>query len=181
MLKKALEVFKKHGFVGFFYKLRGKIYWFYLNNIAHYTEKRGLNKIKNRGKNISYDKGFKVFHAPENIFLGSEINLVDAILNAGTREGKIIIDDYVFFGHGVQILARGHDYTLFNAERQQKVTEKPIHIKRGAWIGSGSIVLGGTTIGKHSVVAAGSVITKDVPDYAIVGGNPAKIIKYIEK
>lgn len=53
-----------------------------------------------------------------------------------------------------------------------------ISIKDDVWIGLNSIILSGVTIGKGAVVAAGSVVTKDVPDYAIVGGNPAKIIKY---
>jgi len=107
--------------------------------------------------------------------------LVDALINAGDDYGKIIIDDYVFFGHRVKIIARGHDYKMFNLERQRKVIEKPIHIKKGVWIGSDAIILSGVTIGKHSVVGAGSVVTKDVPDYAIVAGNPAKILKYIQK
>jgi acetyltransferase-like isoleucine patch superfamily enzyme len=135
--------------------------------------------ILNKGKNIFFDKGFAVFNGHGNIFLGSNIHLVDALINAGDKDGKIVIDDFVFFGHRVQILSRGHDYNLFNLERQNTIIEKPIHIKEGAWIGSGSMILGGVTLGKHSVVAAGSVVTKNVPDYAIVGGNPAKIIKII--
>ncbi len=179
-MKKAFRVLKEEGIGTFMHKLIGKIYWFYRQNILNWREKRQLNKIKNKGINITYDKGFCVFHGHNNIFLGSEINLVNAILNAGVREGKITIENYVFFGHNVQILARGHDYTFFNMERQNHVTEKPIYIKEGAWIASGSIILGGVTIGKNSVIAAGSVVTKDVPDYAIVGGNPAKILKYIK-
>jgi acetyltransferase-like isoleucine patch superfamily enzyme len=79
----------------------------------------------------------------------------------------------------VSIIARVNDYRLFNEDRQRVVTEKPIHIKEGAWIGSKAIVLAGVTIGKHAVVAAGSVVKNDVPDYAIVGGNPAVFIKEI--
>jgi acetyltransferase-like isoleucine patch superfamily enzyme len=58
------------------------------------------------------------------------------------------------------------------------VNSKPIEIKEGAWIGFNVIILKGVTIGKGAVVGAGSVVTKDVPDFAVVGGNPAKIIKY---
>jgi acetyltransferase-like isoleucine patch superfamily enzyme len=58
------------------------------------------------------------------------------------------------------------------------VDKKKIAVKDNAWIGFNSIILKGVTIGKGAVVAAGSVVTKDVPDYAIVGGNPAIIIKY---
>ena len=144
-------------------------------------ESNDFDKIVNKGDNVYFEKGFSVFHGHENIHIGSNVYLVDSLINAGEKEGKITIDDFVFFGHGVKILARGHDYTLFNQDRQQVVTEKPIHIKQGAWVSSGSTVLGGVTVGMHSVVAAGSVVVKDVPDYAIVGGNPAKLIKYINK
>jgi acetyltransferase-like isoleucine patch superfamily enzyme len=59
-----------------------------------------------------------------------------------------------------------------------KVSSAEIVVKDNAWIGFNSIILKGVTIGKGAVVAAGSVVTNDVPDYAIVGGNPASVIKY---
>lgn len=62
----------------------------------------------------------------------------------------------------------------------QGENEKSVHIKTGAWIGYGAIILRGVTIGRNSVVAAGAVITKDVPNYTVVGGIPAKVIKRIK-
>ena len=59
------------------------------------------------------------------------------------------------------------------------IITKSIFIKKGAWINFNSIILKGVTIGEGSIVAAGSVVTKDVPDWTIVGGNPAQIIKHI--
>ena len=59
-----------------------------------------------------------------------------------------------------------------------KVENAQIIIQDNVWIGFNSIVLKGVTIGEGAVVAAGSVVTKDVPPFAVVGGNPAKIIKY---
>ena len=137
-----------------------------------------LEKIPKRGDNITAEAGFSVFHGADNIFLGSNISLVDSLLNAGTGAGSIIIDDYAFMGHGVKILARGHDYRVYGMERHHRVTEGPVHIKTGAWIGSGAIVLPGVTVGKHAVVAAGSIVTRDLRDYAIVAGNPARTIVY---
>lgn len=60
----------------------------------------------------------------------------------------------------------------------EALTKGPIIVKDDVWIGFGSFVLSGVTIGQGAVVAAGSVVTKDVPPYAIVGGNPARVIRY---
>lgn len=144
-------------------------------------QNKDLNLIINKGKEIFIENGFKVFHGHKNIFLGNNIYLVDTLINAGDLDGKVIIEDHVFFGHGVKLLARGHDYTKYNKQRQKEVTQKPIHIKKGSWVSSGSIVLGGVTIGKHAVVAAGSIVTKDVKPNTIVAGNPAKLIKYTNR
>jgi len=140
-----------------------------------------LKKIKNKGVNIHCEDGFSVFNGHDNIFLGSNIFLVDTLINAGDAGGYVKIEDYVFFGHGVKILARGHNYKVYNKDRQVEIIEKPIHIKEGAWISSGVIILGGVTIGKNAVVGAGSIVTKNIPNNAIVAGNPAKIIKYIDR
>ncbi|WP_420360969.1 acyltransferase [Companilactobacillus halodurans] len=56
----------------------------------------------------------------------------------------------------------------------------PITIKEGAWIGAKAVLLPGVTIGKHAIVGAGSVVTKDVTEYTVVGGNPAKVIKTLK-
>jgi acetyltransferase-like isoleucine patch superfamily enzyme len=135
-----------------------------------------LDKISHKGDNVTCEPGFTVFHGENNIYLGSNISLVDSVLNAGNSEGSITIEDYAFTGHGVKILARGHDYAVYNMDRQHSLTEGPIVIRQGAWIGSGSIVLAGVTIGEHAVVAAGSIVTRDVHGYSVVAGNPARVI-----
>ncbi len=93
---------------------------------------------------------------------------------------QVTIGDYVFFGHRVMVLTGMHDYTKFGQARQDAVTSKPVTIKTGAWICSGAIILPGVTVGEHAVVAAGSVVTRDVLPYTVVGGNPAKVIKEIK-
>ena len=70
------------------------------------------------------------------------------------------------------------DGTIANDTDYSNVGKAPIIIKDKVWIGFNSIIMKGVTIGEGAVVAAGSVVTKNVPDYAIVGGNPAKVIKY---
>ena len=68
--------------------------------------------------------------------------------------------------------------TLGQNSDRTVIKSAPIVIKDKAWIGFNSIIMKGVTIGEGAVVGAGSVVTKDVPDYAVVGGNPAKVIKY---
>ncbi|MBQ3590123.1 MAG: acyltransferase [Clostridia bacterium] len=76
---------------------------------------------------------------------------------------------------GCTIATVNHDYSDFDIVRGKTVT-----IKKGAWICSKATIVPGVTIGEGAVVAAGSVVTKDVPPFSVVGGNPAKLIKYRE-
>ena len=61
------------------------------------------------------------------------------------------------------------------------LTCKPVLIREYAWVGAGASILPGVYIGRHAIVGAGSVVTKDVPDYAVAVGNPAKVIKMLDK
>lgn len=70
--------------------------------------------------------------------------------------------------------------TMGKNMNRSEIKSAPIEIKDKAWIGFNSIIMKGVTIGKGAIVGAGSVVVKDVPDYAVVGGNPAQIIKYTE-
>lgn len=89
--------------------------------------------------------------------------------------GIIEIEDDVLIGPDVKIATVNHDLI----DRHHKYYFKKVTIKKNAWICIGAIICPGVTIGKNSVVGAGAVVTKDVPDNTVVGGNPAKIIKYI--
>ncbi len=131
------------------------------------------------GRNVRFDKGFRVFHGAKNINVGNNVYLTDVLLNAGDNAGSIKIEDFVFFSHKVMVIARGHDYQKLDKERQEAITEAPILIKRGAWIGSGVTILKGVTIGQNAVIAAGSLVTKNVDDNTIVAGVPARLIKSI--
>jgi acetyltransferase-like isoleucine patch superfamily enzyme len=90
--------------------------------------------------------------------------------------GGIIIEDNVLIGPEAKILSEGHP--LSPTERQSLIPGK-VHIKQNAWIGAGATILPGISIGENAVVAAGSVVTKDVPANTVVAGIPAKIIKSI--
>ena len=90
--------------------------------------------------------------------------------------GGVYFGNDVLVGPDVRIATVNHDLH----DRQNQYYFKPVTIKDNAWICIGAIICPGVTIGKNAVVAAGAVVTKDVPDNAIVGGNPAKLIKYID-
>lgn len=90
--------------------------------------------------------------------------------------GIIELEDNVLIGPDVKIITVNHDLK----DRQHLFHFGKVVIKENAWICTGSIICPGVTIGKNSVVAAGSVVTKDVPDNVMVGGNPAKFIKKID-
>ncbi len=86
------------------------------------------------------------------------------------------------FAQNVVLSGLNHAYEDIGMSiHDQKVTTKEIVIEDEAWLAANSVVVAGVRIGKHSVVAAGSVVTRDVPPYSIVAGNPAKIIKQYNK
>lgn len=90
--------------------------------------------------------------------------------------GGITIEDGVQIAANAQLISNNHDpYDL------QILTCKPVLIKKDAWIGAGATILPGVCVGEHAIVGAASVVTKDVPDYAVVVGNPAKIVKMLDK
>ncbi|MBB1079227.1 sugar O-acetyltransferase [Limosilactobacillus sp. STM2_1] len=102
-------------------------------------------------------------------------------INSGamfTDLGGIELADNVLIAPNVTIVSVNHP--LAPSERRQ-VELKPVLIKENAWIGANATVLPGVTIGKNAVVAAGAVVTKDVPDNAVVAGVPAKVIKVIKE
>jgi acetyltransferase-like isoleucine patch superfamily enzyme len=92
--------------------------------------------------------------------------------------GPATIGNQVILAQNVVVSGMNHSYQDITVPiRLQKCTASVITIEDECWIGANVVITAGVTIGKHSVVAAGSVVTRDVPSYSIVAGNPAKIIK----
>lgn len=92
--------------------------------------------------------------------------------------GEIVIGRYFHSGKGVVMICEDHNYDSNEAIPYDKVRiMKPIKIGDFVWVGHGALILGGVTIGEGAIVGAGSVVTRDVPPFAIVGGNPARVIK----
>lgn len=91
--------------------------------------------------------------------------------------GGITIEDDVMIGPKVNLITENHPLDPAN---RKSLDLKSILIKRNAWIGAAATILPGITVGENSVVAAGAIVNKDVPDNTVVGGVPAKIIRTVE-
>ncbi len=113
----------------------------------------------------------------KNITIGknSKINYDVYILG----RHNVIIGERVTLSARVMIFDSGLDITSLGTTSNVPHIESFVRIEDDVWIGAGAIILPGVTIQRNSVVAAGSIVTKDVPSFTIVGGNPAKILKQI--
>ena len=112
------------------------------------------------GNTVKFGKGVFINHS--------------AILSAS---GGIEFEDGCMAAPGLRIATINHDMN----ERHTTYTYGKVTIKKNAWLGMNVTICPGVTIGEYAVVAAGAVVTKDVPDYAVVGGVPAKVIKMLDK
>lgn len=115
---------------------------------------------------INYGKHTKI---GKNVFINFDCTFLDL--------GGITIEDNVLIAPKVSLLSEGHPVS---PENRQSLVVGPIHIKKNAWIGANATILPGVTIGQNAIIAAGAVVSKDVPDNAIVGGIPAKILKQLK-
>jgi acetyltransferase-like isoleucine patch superfamily enzyme len=93
--------------------------------------------------------------------------------------GGLDIADDVMIGPNVSIITAGHP--MEPSQRRNTTIGKPIVIERNVWIATGATIIGGVTVGENSVVAAGSVVTRDVPPNTLVGGNPARVIRSVRE
>ena len=126
------------------------------------------------------DKSFRLFppfytDCGKNITLGKNV-----FINSCCKfqdQGGIYIGDGVLIGHNVTLATLNHDE---NPDNRQAIYPKPIHIGNNVWIGSNATILAGVTIGDGAIIGAGAVVTKDVPDNAVVVGNPARVIRYLD-
>lgn len=127
------------------------------------------------GKDVNIEKGAD-FGRGREISIGDHSGIG---INCKVR-GPLSIGDNVMMGPEVIILTSIHkfDDVAVPMNHQSNSEKKPVTIGNDVWIGTRAIIMPGVTIGNGVVIGAGAVVTKDVPDYAIVGGVPAKIIKY---
>lgn len=153
--------------------------------IADYFRKKNQRKLyknfKAVGKNVyisvGYDiDGYEKLELGNDIWIGRNCKI--------SASGGLIIKDGTIISHNVEIWTRNHRYEaedLRSIPYDAEFINKPVIISENVWIGSRVIIVPGIKIGEGAVIGAGSVVTKDVPECAVVGGNPAKVLKYRNK
>ncbi len=114
---------------------------------------------------INYGKHTRI---GKHVFINFNCTLLDL--------GGITIEDHVLIAPNVCLLSEGHPVS---PENRHALVPRPVHIRKNAWIGAGAIILPGVTVGENAIVAAGAVVSKDVPDNTVVAGIPARVIKMI--
>ncbi len=127
------------------------------------------------GEKIVYYPGVRIIPA-KNISIGSHVDFAWGVII--TTNGRVSIGDRTLIGYNSVILSRNHiipdkKEKIFSSGHENKST----FIGPDVWIGANCTILPGVTIGEGAVVAAGSVVTKNVESFSIVGGNPARLIK----
>ena len=124
------------------------------------------------GKNVNIEK---------NAIFSYSVELGDnSGLGINCRiSGKAMFGKNVMMGPNVSIFTTNHAFDRLDVPmcQQGNSKERPVTVGDDVWIGAGAIILPGVTVGNGAIIGAGAVVTKDVPEYAIVGGNPAKVIK----
>ena len=147
-------------------------------NMQYHTPEE-IREIMGRLIGKKVDDSFRMF-PPFYTDFGKNITIgKDVFINSGCHfqdQGGIQIGDGALIGHNVVLATINHD---LNPEENRKNHYAPITIGAHVWIGSNAAILPGVTLGDWAVVAAGAVVTQDVPPRTVVGGVPAKVLKVI--
>ena len=149
---------------------------FELNNKYH--EEPEVRRLFSQLTGIEVEKTFRLrppfytdfgknIRVGKNVFINHCCTFMD--------RGGITLEEGVLIGPKVNLITINHP---LEPHRRHSTISSPILIKKNAWVGAAATIMPGVTIGENAVVAAGAVVTKDIPAYAVVAGNPAHIIKY---
>jgi len=143
-----------------------------INRMLACTLDRYIERRLVRGHTIFGDRSRVTIHPSARVY-GGHFN---------TSSGIITVQQHAFFGPNVTLVTGTHDHTRFGLERNYSVpTEgRDIVIEEGAWIAAGATVLGPCRVGRHSVVSAGAVVTRDVPPFTVVAGIPARAVRHLD-
>lgn len=126
------------------------------------------------GKDSTIEDFSTINNGVGDIIIGDRVR----IGMSNTLIGPVTVGNDVIFAQNIVASGLNHGYEDISMPiTDQQVTTNPIIVEDEAWIGANAVITAGVTIGKHSIVAAGCVVVKDVPPYSIVGGNPGRLLK----
>ena len=147
-----------------------------------------INRMKSHIRGYYYSKIFKscgkkrpfinrgvVFSCPQNIECGSNVTINPQCYFAA--KGGIFLGDNVTLSAGAKILSSS--LKVENGVIQKRHIHKPVILKNNVWIGAGAMICPGVTVGENTIIAAGAVVTKDIPSNSVAAGIPAKVIRQI--
>jgi acetyltransferase-like isoleucine patch superfamily enzyme len=160
------------------------VVWF-VNPFYHKRGKRSIIRSRTRIDVLPFNKFELGAYSIIEDFCTLNNGVGDVIIGHNTLVGMgnviigpVKIGNEVIFAQNVVLSGLNHNYEdIQSSILKQNVSTAPIVVENECWIGANVVVTAGVVIGKHSVVAAGSIVTKDVPPYSVVVGNPARVIK----
>ena len=182
-------------------KFKKFIDWVIMNQVE--TRPRWFMRLlaplyQHRGKHSVIHRSARMDTPPYRLFSLGNYSVIESFACINNAVGDVIIGDHTRIGlhntiigpvdignhvnlaQGITVTALNHNFSDTNKRiDEQGVSTNPVTIEDDVWIGANAVILPGVTIGEHSVVAAGAVVTKDVPPHSLVAGVPAKVIKNI--
>ena len=182
-------------------KLKKFIDWVIMNQVE--TRPRWFIRLlaplyQHRGKHSVIHRSARMDTPPYRVFSLGDYSVIESFACINNAVGDVIIGDHTRVGlhntiigpveigshvnlaQGITVTALNHNFSDTSKRiDEQGVSTSPVTIEDDVWIGANAVILPGVTIGEHCVVAAGAVVTKDVPPHSLVAGVPAKVIKKI--
>ena len=182
-------------------KFKKFIDWVIMNQVE--TRPRWFMRLlaplyQHRGKHSVIHRSARMDTPPYRIFSLGDYSVIESFACINNAVGDVIIGDHTRIGlhntiigpvdigshvnlaQGITVTALNHNFSDTNKRiDEQGVSTNPVTIEDDVWVGANAVILPGVTIGEHCVVAAGAIVTKDVPPHSLVAGVPAKVIKKI--
>ena len=182
-------------------KFKKFIDWVIMNQVE--TRPRWFMRLlaplyQHRGKHSVIHRSARMDTPPYRLFSLGDYSVIESFACINNAVGDVVIGDHTRIGlhntiigpveignnvnlaQGITVTALNHNFSDTNKRiDEQGVSTNPVTIEDDVWVGANAVILPGVTIGEHCVVAAGAIVTKDVPPHSLVAGVPAKVIKQI--
>lgn len=157
----------------------------FLNPLKHHRGKRSLIRRRVRLDVMPFNHFSLGDDSTIEDFSTINNGVGDVVIGSRTRIGMsnvligpVQIGDDVMFAQNIVLSGLNHGFEDINiVPHLQPVSKAPIHIEDEVWVGANVVIVAGVRVGKHSVIAAGAIVTKDIPPYSVAVGNPARVIK----